>query len=82
MVILFSSVGGLLVHFGLRKIPPLVGMIIFGVIAINSFGLADYPEDVADQLRQICLSVILMMGGLEITFKGQGITVLLLTICP
>lgn len=36
----------------------------------------------ADWVRQVCLSIILMMGGLELSFKGKGLTVVLLTVCP
>ena len=66
-------------------IPDLVGMIIFGCIARNFFGDAvynDYPLIWADWLRQVCLSIILMRGGLELDFSGKGITVVLLTLCP
>ena len=30
----------------------------------------------------MCLSIILMAGGLELSFKGKGLTVVLLTIIP
>jgi NhaP-type Na+/H+ or K+/H+ antiporter len=30
----------------------------------------------------ICLSVILLRGGMELDFKGKGLTVVLLTLCP
>jgi len=67
------------------NIPPLVGMIICGCIARNAFGwlvVEHYPEAWADWVRQICLSIILMRGGLELEFKGKGLTVVLLTLCP
>jgi len=66
-------------------VPPLVGMVIFGCIARNFFGeLTDvyYPEKWADIGRQICLSIILMRGGLELDFEGKGLTVVLLTLVP
>ena len=47
--------------------PPLVGMIIAGCIARNFFGdftKNNYPDYWADWTRQICLSIILMRGGL------------------
>ena len=66
-------------------VPPLVGMIIFGCIARNAFGDITenhYPEIWADWGRQICLSIILMRGGLELDFEGKGLTVVLLTLVP
>lgn len=66
-------------------VPPLVGMVIFGCIARNAFGDITenhYPEIWADWGRQICLSIILMRGGLELDFEGKGLTVVLLTLIP
>ena len=66
-------------------VPPLVGMIIFGCIARNAFGFLTnehYPTIWADWIRQLSLSIILMRGGLELEFKGKGLTVLMLTIFP
>lgn len=65
-------------------IPPLVGMIILGCIARNFFGefMDYYPNDWAEWIRSICLSVILLRGGLELDFKGKGILVVLLTLTP
>ena len=60
-------------------------MVIFGCIARNAFGeLTEnhYPEGWADWGRQICLSIILMRGGLELDFEGKGLTVVLLTFIP
>jgi hypothetical protein len=67
------------------EIPPLVGMIIFGCLARN-FLCAEYmdhyPEKYAGWIRSGCLSVILLRGGMELDFKGKGLTVVLLTLCP
>lgn len=66
-------------------VPPLVGMVIFGCLARNFFGdltETHYPEAWADWGRQICLSIILMRGGLELDFEGKGLTVVLLTFVP
>ena len=66
-------------------VPPLVGMVVFGCIARNAFGDITenhYPEIWADWGRQICLSIILMRGGLELDFEGKGLTVVLLTVIP
>jgi len=60
-------------------------MIIFGCIARN-FLCAEYmgvyPDEFAGILRIICLSVILLRGGLELDFKGKGLTMVLLTLLP
>lgn len=67
------------------KMPPLVGMIIFGCIARNFLCneyMQHYPTDLAATLRIICLSVILLRGGLELDFAGKGLTMILLTVLP
>ena len=67
------------------EIPPLVGMIVFGCIARNFFCAEytdHYPEPWAGWVRSICLSIILLRGGMELDFKGKGLTVVLLTLCP
>jgi Na+/glutamate symporter len=67
------------------QIPPLVGMIFFGCFARNVFESSEpniYYEPWADWVRQVCLSTILMMGGLELSFAGKGLTVVLLTVGP
>ena len=67
------------------EIPPLVGMIIFGCLARN-FLCAEYmdhyPEYYAGWVRSVCLSIILLRGGMELDFTGKGLTVVLLTLCP
>ena len=65
-------------------IPPLVGMIILGCLTRNFIGstMDSYPEALAGWVRIICLSVILLRGGLELDFEGKGILVVLLTLCP
>ena len=60
-------------------------MIFFGMFSRNVFeGSAPgiYYEPWADWVRQVCLSCILMMGGLELSFSGKGLTVVLLTVAP
>ena len=69
------------------QVPPLVGMIIFGCIARNFFleehgYMTHYPDTKAGHVRVVCLSVILLRGGLELDFKGKGLTVVLLTFIP
>lgn len=66
-------------------IPPLIGMIIFGCIARNFFGewfKVNYNDNWASWVRIICLSVILLRGGLELDFRNKGCTVVGLTLVP
>jgi hypothetical protein len=67
------------------QVPPLVGMIIMGCLARNFLCesyMQHYPEYVATWIRNICLSIILLRGGMELDFKGKGLTVVLLTLVP
>lgn len=67
------------------QIPPLVGMIIGGCLARNFLCrsyMEHYPEFIAGWIRNICLSVILFRGGMELDFKGKGLTVVLMTLVP
>jgi len=82
-----GSVGPITIKPALTKIqiPPLVGMIIFGCLARNFFAqsyMQHYPNKTASWIRIVCLSIILLRGGLELDFKGKGLTVVLLTLCP
>ena len=67
------------------EIPPLVGMIIAGCLARNFLCegyMQHYPEKYASIIRTVCLSIILLRGGMELDFTGKGLTVVLLTLCP
>jgi len=67
------------------EIPPLVGMIVFGCLARNTFCteyMQHYPEPYAAWIRSVCLSIILLRGGMELDFAGKGLTVVLLTLLP
>jgi solute carrier family 9B (sodium/hydrogen exchanger), member 1/2 len=82
-----GKVGPVTIPRALKKIaiPPLVGMIIFGCLARNFLpqtAMTHYPDQNAGYIRLICLSVILLRGGLELDFKGKGLTVVLLTLLP
>jgi len=33
-------------------------------------------------VREICLTLLLIRGGLAISFKGQGVLVAIMTVCP
>lgn len=66
-------------------IPPLVGMIVFGCIARNFLCkdyMQHYPEYYAGWVRSVCLSIILLRGGMELDFEGKGLTVVVLTLVP
>jgi hypothetical protein len=95
LVVIFAALGGFLTmqfqervikkHLPAITIPHLVGMIAFGCIARNAFGeitVLYYPDAWADWIRQICLCIILMRGGLELEFEGTGLVIVLLTIVP
>jgi hypothetical protein len=67
------------------QVPPLVGMIIFGCLARNYLCegyMQHYPIQAASQIRLVCLSIILLRGGLELDFEGKGLTMVLLTLLP
>lgn len=67
------------------QIPPLVGMIVGGCLARNFLCneyMQYYPTEFSGMLRLICLSIILLRGGLELDFAGKGLTMLLLTLFP
>ena len=60
-------------------------MIIFGCMARNFLCegyMQHYPESYAAWIRSICLSIILLRGGMELDFEGKGLTVVLLTLIP
>jgi hypothetical protein len=65
-------------------IPPLIGMIALGFVARNFVPLAAeaFPSRWAYFIRMICLCLLLLRGGLNITFRGQGITVVLIAFVP
>ncbi len=66
------------------RLSPVIGMICMGCLARNSFGqvMDSFPKDWAQWIRMCCLGMILVRGGLNVTFKGKGISVLLLSILP
>jgi len=70
--------------FSLFTIPPLIGMITFGMIAHNLFGreVMAYQEKWASMIREICLTLLLIRGGLTIKFQGKGVIVALITVVP
>jgi hypothetical protein len=65
-------------------IPPLILMIIMGAIARNLFGsvMEAYPAPWTSYIRGFCLSILLIRGGLQVSFRGKGLTVVLLSVVP
>ncbi len=53
------------------KVPPLIGMIIGGIVARNFFGsyMDNFNDEWGTYIRMICLSVILLEGGMELEFS-------------
>ena len=41
-----------------------------------------YPDDWASMIRGICLSILLVRGGMQISFRGKGLIVLVLCTIP
>lgn len=70
--------------FSAFKIPPLIGMILMGMVARNCFGreVIAYQEKWASMIREICLTLLLIRGGLTIKFQGKGLVIALITIIP
>lgn len=69
---------------GKVRLPSLIGMIIMGMIARNFFGISvnAYQEPWGGYLREACVCILLMRGGLLITFKGKGLTLFLISWIP
>lgn len=66
-------------------IPPLIGMILFGFIARNFFGdVVDnhYPDKWASWIRTCLLSLLQMISGTEMEFKGNYLSMLTLFAIP
>ncbi len=66
------------------QIPPLVPMIIMGILARNYGGSlsAAYPPLIASWLRNCVVAILLTRGGMAITFKGKGLLVVLIILVP
>ena len=65
-------------------IPPLVGMLLLGFITRNYVPkpMPSFPSLWANYIRQICLCLLMLRGGLTVSFAGKGITVLLMSFLP
>jgi Kef-type K+ transport system membrane component KefB len=66
------------------RIPPIIAMIIMGCIVRNTFGdsVKPYNNDWAQWIRMCCLAILLVRGGLQVSFAGKGILVVFLTFVP
>ncbi|CDW89456.1 mitochondrial sodium hydrogen exchanger nha2 [Stylonychia lemnae] len=66
------------------QVPSLIVMIILGCIARNLFGkvMDAYPTLWTSYIRSICLSILLIRGGLQVTFQGKGLIVAFLAFVP
>ena len=66
------------------QVPSLIVMIIMGCIARNLFGkvMDAYPTLWSSYIRSICLSILLIRGGLQVSFQGKGLIVLFLAVIP
>jgi NhaP-type Na+/H+ or K+/H+ antiporter len=59
-------------------------MILMGMVARNCFGreVIAYQEKWASMIREICLTLLLIRGGLTIKFQGKGLVIALVTVIP
>ena len=66
------------------RIPPVLGMIVIGCVARNFFGpfMDAYPIHWAQYIRNCCLGILLVRGGLEVKVRGQKLLVLFLSVVP
>lgn len=65
-------------------IPPLIGMIAMGFIARNYFesAIEPYPAPWTSWIRGFCLCILLIRGGLQVSFAGKGLIVVLMSFVP
>jgi hypothetical protein len=65
-------------------IPPLVGMIFMGFVGVNYAGgpVFAYNSRWAFFIKNIGLCMLMVRGGLTVSFAGKGITVVLLCTMP
>lgn len=66
------------------NIPPIIAMIIMGCITRNFFGdvMKPYNNAWAQWIRVSCLGILLTRGGMNVSFTGKGILVVLMTFIP
>jgi hypothetical protein len=69
---------------GKFEVTPLLGMIIFSLIARNYFGtyMDAFPEDWGQWIRNLVLAVVLTASGLRLSLEGKGRTVILMCFIP
>lgn len=66
------------------RIPPPAFMLIAGMIARNLFGdvMDAYPALWTTWICKYIVAILLVRGGLSVTFKGKGISIGLLVLIP
>ena len=66
------------------RLPPVLAMIITGCVVRNFFGglVVAYNEPWAQWIRYCCLGILLVRGGLQVTFKGKGLIILFMALVP
>ena len=66
------------------RIPPIIAMIVMGCVVRNFFGevVKPYKSEWAQWIRSCCLAILLVRGGLQVSFTGKGILVVLMTFVP
>jgi hypothetical protein len=65
-------------------IPPIIGMIIMGCVVRNAYTpyMKAYPTGWAQWIRSCCLAVLLVRGGMNVSFRGKGLLVLFMSFIP
>ena len=65
-------------------IPPLLGMIVVGCLVRNFGGHIAQPfnDGAAGVIRSVCFCILLLRAGLNVSFEGKGLAVLLLAVIP
>jgi hypothetical protein len=65
-------------------IPPIIMMIVMGCVVRNFFGEVEVPYNNvwAQWIRTCCLAILLVRGGMNVSFTGKGILVLVMTFVP
>jgi len=66
------------------EIPPLVAMILMGFVARNFAGdlSAAYPSKIASWVRNCVGAILMVRGGMAISFKGKGLLLLMIILVP
>ena len=65
-------------------IPALIGMVSMGIVSRNYISFVDefWPSEWALEIKSVCLSMLLIRGGLSVKFQGLGLLVPMLVLGP